>query len=355
MKLTDVSLGQHRIGILAACLALGCDGSETPGGGTGGRPPNTGGASATGGTISSTGGSSSTGGKASGGTSSGGRATGGAPSGGRATGGAPSGGSPSGGKATGGTGATGAVPTCSGTKGTQLCAASSTTSPATYITAGKYWINNNWWGTSGLTGSQCIWQTCLSGDTLGWGTNFSWTTGATNSVKTYASVVFGWHYGTIIPNSTTGLPVQLSANRNVTFGWSFNVTQSGTVTQNVAYDLWLHTTANPSYSQAGSDEVMIWLYRSNGAGPAGTRQVQGLSLAGTTWDLYEGTVSSWTCHSFVRSANTTSASLNLMDFLGYLVSRGLSSSKYLTGVEAGTEVFTGTGQLDTNGFTCTIQ
>jgi endoglucanase len=97
MKLTNLSLGQHRIGILAACLALGCDGSETPSGGTGGRPPNTGGASATGGSTSSTGGSSSSGGKASGGTSSGG-----SPSGGKATGG-----SPSGGKATGGTGATG--------------------------------------------------------------------------------------------------------------------------------------------------------------------------------------------------------------------------------------------------------
>ena len=297
-------VGKLSISWLVACLAFACgDSGETPAGGTGGAPSNTGG-------------------KAAGGTA---------------------------------TGGTGAVPTCSGTKGTQLCAASSTTEPATYITAGKYWINNNWWGVSGLSGSQCIWQTCLSGNTLGWGTSFSWTTGATNSVKTYASVVLGWHYGTIIPNSTTGLPVQLSANRNVTCAWSYTVTQSGTVTQNVAYDLWLHTMANPSYSQAGSDEVMIWLYRSNGAGPAGTRQVQGLSLGGTTWDLYEGNVSSWMCHSFVRTANTNSASLNLMDFLNYLVSRGLSSSKYLTGIEAGTEVFTGTGQLDTNGYTCTIQ
>ncbi len=339
----DSILGRHRLTWLVACLALGCDSTENPGGQTGGA--NAGGSRANGGAPVA-GGTRSTGG-----TSSGGMATGGS------TGGRSSGGSPTGGRATGGTatGGSSGVPTCSGTKGNQLCAASSTTVPSSYITAGKYWINNNWWGTSGVTGSQCMWQTCLSGDTLGWGTSYNWG-GATNSVKTYTSVVLGWHYGTIIPNSTTGLPVQLSANRNVTCAWSFTVTQSGTVIQNVSYDLWLHTMATPSYSQAGSDEVMIWLYKSGGAGPAGTRQVQGLSLGGATWDLYEGNVSSWVCHSFVRTANTNSARLNLMEFLQYLVSsRGLSSSKYLTGIEAGTEIFTGTGQLDTNGYTCTIQ
>jgi hypothetical protein len=45
-----------------------------------------------------------------------------------------------------------------------------------------------------------------------------------------------------------------------------------------------------------------------------------------------------------------------MDFLKDLTTKGwMSSSKYLTSIEAGTEVFVGTGRLDTDSYYCTIQ
>jgi xyloglucan-specific endo-beta-1,4-glucanase len=45
-----------------------------------------------------------------------------------------------------------------------------------------------------------------------------------------------------------------------------------------------------------------------------------------------------------------------MDFMNDLVSRGwVQSSKYLTSVQSGTEIFTGTGELDTTGYYCRIQ
>jgi hypothetical protein len=45
-----------------------------------------------------------------------------------------------------------------------------------------------------------------------------------------------------------------------------------------------------------------------------------------------------------------------MDFLKDVVSKGwMSSSKYLTSIQAGTEVFVGTGRLDTDSYYCTIQ
>ena len=41
----------------------------------------------------------------------------------------------------------------------------------------------------------------------------------------------------------------------------------------------------------------------------------------------------------------------MMDFMNDLVTRGwMQSSKYVRSVQAGTEVFTGTGQLDTRGY-----
>ncbi len=222
-----------------------------------------------------------------------------------------------------------------------------------FIETSKYWINNNQWGSDTGSGSQCIWKTCASGDLVGWGTSWQWT-GQSNSVKTYAALVFGWQWGWKIQN--TGLPVQISSNKNVSCGWSFNVTMQNTNTLNVAYDMWVHAISNPDYANDPTDEIMVWLYRSNGAGPIGTKTTT-VSLAGSNWDLYEGNGgASWKVFSFVRTSNATTAVMNMMDFPRYLVAQSkMSGSKYLSSVQAGTEVFIGQGQLDTNGFYCRVQ
>jgi hypothetical protein len=99
---------------------------------------------------------------------------------------------------------------------------------------------------------------------------------------------------------------------------------------------------------------MIWLYRSGGAGPLGTFQGT-VTIAGTSWDLYRGNIG-WNVFSFIRRTNTTSATLHLQDFLNNLVSRGwMSNTKYLTSIQAGTEVFVGNGQVDTDAYTADIR
>ncbi|MEU5259798.1 hypothetical protein [Amycolatopsis sp. NPDC021455] len=214
---------------------------------------------------------------------------------------------------------------------------------------GKYWITNNLWGAGSGSGRQCIWTTSQSGNTISWGTSYSWS-GSGSSVKSYDAAILGWHWGW--RRSGTGLPVQLSANRSVSTGYSYNVRHSGGA-MNVSYDMWLHPMANPGSGTTPSDEVMIWTYRAGGAGPAGTRQAT-VTVAGTNWDLYRGRIggsTGWNVYSFVRTSNTTSATFDIRDFLNHLVGRGwMSSSKYLTSVQAGTEIFTGTGQLDVTNF-----
>ena len=101
-----------------------------------------------------------------------------------------------------------------------------------------------------------------------------------------------------------------------------------------------------------SDEVMVWLYHGGGVSPVGSK-VATVTIDGTSWDLWEGNVG-WQVHSFVRTSNTNSQSLNLMDFYNTLISRGLSSSKYLISVESGTEIFTGAGQLDTTAYSVNV-
>ncbi|HYN94344.1 MAG TPA: RICIN domain-containing protein [Pilimelia sp.] len=220
------------------------------------------------------------------------------------------------------------------------------------VTMGKYWINNNLWGQNSGSGSQCIWSNSTSGNTISWGTSWNWT-GQTNSVKSYASSILGWHWGTRVAGS--GLPVQLSANRSIPSTWNYNVSlQGGSNTLNVAYDLWAHTISNPTYANNPTDEIMIWTYRAGGAGPVGTRQTT-VTIGGASYDLYRGNIG-WNVFSFVRTSNTSSVNINLRDFLNDLVSRGwMSSSKYLTSVQAGTEVFIGQGRLDTTSYTTNVQ
>ena len=212
---------------------------------------------------------------------------------------------------------------------------------------GPYWINNNLWGAGSGSGSQCSWDNSISGSTLSWGTSWNWS-GQANSVKSFASAVLGWHWG--YKQSGTGLPVQLSSNTNVNTSWSFSL--SGSSSQDVSYDIWADPNPNLGSTQA-SNEIMVWLYKSGSIQPVGS-PVGDVSIDGTTWTLWYGNIG-WNVYSFVRDSNTTSASLNLNDFFQNLISsHGLSSANYLLGVESGTEIFTGSGQLNVQSYSTTV-
>jgi hypothetical protein len=207
-----------------------------------------------------------------------------------------------------------------------------------------YWINNNLWGQNTGTGSQCTWSNSLSGSSLSWSTRWNWQ--GQNTVKSYVSVVLGWNFGAGYMVPDTGLPVQLSSNATVNTDWSFSL--SGGSNQNVSYDLWVDPSQNPTQPRC---EIMLWLYQ-NGVQPRGMRGAD-VSIDGTSWTLwYDPTGITYT---FVRDTNTTSASLNLNDFLQNLENNdGLSSSDYLLSVQAGSEVFTGSGELDVSAYSTTI-
>ncbi|MGP3632840.1 GH12 family glycosyl hydrolase domain-containing protein [Streptomyces sp. 24-1644] len=220
------------------------------------------------------------------------------------------------------------------------------------ITMGKYYVNNNLWGQDKGTGTQCVWDTSQSGDTIAWGTEYSWT-GTDHDVKSYASTVLGWHWGWKTDRPATELPLRLGDKKSVPTSWDFRIS-SAPGTMNVAYDLWLHDKNGADWQDQPTDEVMIWLNRQGGAGPLGTRYGT-VSLGGAMWEIYQGDVG-WKVYSFVRVNNTTSTDLDLNDFLQALVRRDLlSNDKYLSGVEAGTEVFKGTGRLDTTAYSVDVR
>jgi len=79
--------------------------------------------------------------------------------------------------------------------------------------------------------------------------------------------------------------------------------------------------------------------QAGGAGPIGGVDST-TSIGGASWEVHKGSTGTWNVYSYVRTTNTTSATLNMMDFLKDLVNKGwMSSSHYLTSIEAGTEVF----------------
>ncbi|GAA2116055.1 GH12 family glycosyl hydrolase domain-containing protein [Actinomadura alba] len=221
--------------------------------------------------------------------------------------------------------------------------ATTTCSPGGSIVTGRYWLVNDIEAAAGK-GWQCVWDNWRTRSAIGWGTSWSWS-GRPESVKSFTGSVLGWRWGW--KTSGTGLPTRLSEDRSVKSAWRFQPPSSGRFT--IGYDLWLHDEAKPGADSSPTDEVAVWLYRSGGTQPLGNR-IGAVRVDDTTWDLYEG-VKGWQVYTFVRSENTSSVNLDLGDFLDYLRSNlGLSSGKYLSGVEAGAGVFTGSGQLSTTSY-----
>jgi xyloglucan-specific endo-beta-1,4-glucanase len=223
------------------------------------------------------------------------------------------------------------------------------------IPMGRYWINNNLWGQDAGSGTQCVEDLSQDGETIGWRTDWDWT-GEPYQVKSYASAVLGWHWGWKAQD--TGLPVRLAEDTPVPSAWDYEVATDGTAAVN--YDLWLHETADPDWEDDPSDEVMIWLSAHGGAGPIGDR-VDTVRVAGQSWDLHRGEILDdagrhmWWVHSFVHTEGTTSFEADLADFTGALVERGdLREEQYLSSVQAGVEVFRGTGELTTRAYRTTV-
>lgn len=260
-------------------------------------------------------------------------------------------------KATGGLAATGGT-TC--TPGTQIGSANSTNYfMAAYSQLAPFYIFNNGWSstntnltTAGTQESVSVFDTCTPG-TISWSTDYNWS-GANNTVKAYPAAILGWHSTKGWKTSQTMLPKTVSSISSAKCSWSYSVT--GGASQDVAYDLWVHNNTcdktSITTSLAPSDEVMIWLYSSGGIQPAGSQSQTGLSISGATWNLWEGNVGTWKCHSFVRQGNSTS--VNDLDIKAFLDKLSLGS-KCLTSIEAGTEVFQGSGTVKTSAYSCNVQ
>ncbi|KAL8942981.1 MAG: hypothetical protein Q9216_001337 [Gyalolechia sp. 2 TL-2023] len=213
----------------------------------------------------------------------------------------------------------------------------------TSVSTGGYTIYANQWGASTGTGSQCSQIDALSGTSLAWSTTWSWS-GSENSVKSYTNV----------ESPMTRKPLSQYTSIPTTWSWSYSGTS---LRANVAYDTFLGSC--PNCAQAY--EVMVWLGVYGGISPLSDNgypptPVATPTIGGTAFNLIKGHNGNVIVYSFVAKSTTTNFSGDLVAFYRYLQANWqLSSGQYLQTLQAGTEVFTGSGaKMTTTGYTIKV-
>ncbi|KLO17895.1 glycoside hydrolase family 12 protein [Schizopora paradoxa] len=215
------------------------------------------------------------------------------------------------------------------------------------VTAGNYEMLLDQWGISGASGSQCAHITSMSGSTIAWTTNWTWTGGS--GVKTFTDMQLN-----------AGIGKQLSAISSMPATWDWSYSLSSGAVADVAFDLF--TASTPT--GANVNEIMIWMANYN-AGPISaeygsngqpTPKAANVNIAGHTWNMFFGSNGANNVYSFLPTSGTiTSFSGDINAFFKYLTSnQGVSSSQYLKTAQAGTEPTSGTGTLTTSAFSLTI-
>src|SRR5659263_150479 len=122
-----------------------------------------------------------------------------------------------------------------------------------------------------------------------------------------------------------------------TISTSASMSYPSTGTWDAAYDIWFNKS-QPTTTTGQNDgaEVMVWLNHRGTIQPIGSK-VGTASIAGATWDVWEGNIG-WNVVSYVRQSSTSSMDFNVSSFWSDVVSRGYgSNSWYLTSIQAGFE------------------
>jgi hypothetical protein len=186
-------------------------------------------------------------------------------------------------------------------------------------TNGGYTLYNNIWGSG--AGPQTIWANSFSN----WGV---WANHPnTGGVKSY-------------PNATRAINRTLSSLRTLTS--SFNVTVPGSGAYATAYDIWAN---NHAY------EIMLWLNKTGPVGPLGSLQTTA-TVGGHTWQVYSGSNGSNAVFSFIRTANTSAGSVDILAVLNWIRGMGWFGDVTVGDVQLGYEITSSSGGLDftTNSF-----
>jgi hypothetical protein len=178
---------------------------------------------------------------------------------------------------------------------------------------GAYTVYNNIWGSG--AGS----QTVSAVDQSHWWVDANHPN--TGGIKSYPNVSY-----------TLGQPV--SSMPRVTSSVSFNAPTGGNgVAYTATYDVW---------GNGHDHEIMIWLNKIGPVGPLGRYETT-VNVGGHTWDYYRGNNGANEVYSFVRTTNTSSATVDITAISQWLYNTGRMPNVRIDQIQFGYEITSSSG------------
>ncbi|MFE4535368.1 hypothetical protein ACFRKB_09860 [Streptomyces scopuliridis] len=209
-------------------------------------------------------------------------------------------------------------------------------------TVGAYTVQNNAWN---QRGEQCVSPT-------GSGLEVTKAEGEvpTNGApKSYPSIFNGCHYTACSPG--TKLPARINSITSAPTSVSYGYTADGIY--NATYDIWLDP--EPKKDGVSQVEIMIWANKVGSIQPIGSDTGATVTIAGTTWQVWEGGNGQNRVISYVAPSAVADLGFDVKEFVAHANSRGFGdSSWYLTSVQAGFEPWKGGAGLKVNSFSSEV-
>ncbi|MFC7545940.1 cellulose binding domain-containing protein [Plantactinospora sp. GCM10030261] len=204
----------------------------------------------------------------------------------------------------------------------------------------RYVVQNNRWGSNA--------EQCINVTSTGFQIVSQQGSAPTNGAPlSYPSVFAGCHYTNCSPG--TNLPRQLSQIASVNSSISYSYVGG---TYNASYDIWLDPT--PKTNGVNQMEIMIWFNRQGPIQPIGSR-VGTTSVGGRSWEVWQGNNGGNDVVSYVAPSAISSWSFNVMDFVRDVDARTqVTTSWYLTSIQAGFEPWSGGVGLAVNSFSADV-
>ena len=226
---------------------------------------------------------------------------------------------------------------------------------ASLALASGYLLSNNTWNREAARGphEQSIFTTAKG---FGW----QWRWPASDGVVSYPEVVYGDSPWTPQPQRQVPELPMLVGSHGVSADYDISFEANGIC--NLAFEFWT-VSSLPARPSLITNEVMIWI-DNRGMTPAGA-WTDVFKLDGVTYDVFlrenHGDASgksaqTWKYVAFLARSPVLKGPLDIGAFAAFLQSHKLLVKKtYMTDVEIGNEVVTGSGRTEVRGYKVTIR
>jgi len=221
---------------------------------------------------------------------------------------------------------------------------------AARVSGGSYIVQNNEWNSGA---PECV-TTDGNGDFAV--ANSAISNATDGAPGGYPSIYQGCHWGTCSSGGLAAKPVQASDLGTVKVTTSWSTIQTGRGVYDVAYDIWFNQTPTTT-GQPDCLELMVWLNHNGRVQPFGSKVAANVRIGGHSYNLWEGTQSSWNTVSYAMTTGITSVrNLDIGQLAQDAIRRGyMPGSCWLIDVEAGFELWQGGAGLATKSFSVTVR